>query len=130
MPECEAPKRKSISKRLRTEVYNKYGGRCAYCGCRIEYKDMQVDHMIPKRGEETRGIDTDTADNYMPSCRLCNHYKRGNSLEGWRKMIEEIPAKLERDSYIYRVGVKYGLVKPEKKPVTFYYEEIGYGDEE
>lgn len=40
-------KRKSISTKIRRQVYEKYGGRCAYCGEPIEYKAMQVDHMEP-----------------------------------------------------------------------------------
>ena len=37
-----------ISKKTREIVYNKYNGHCAYCGCEIEMKDMQVDHIVPK----------------------------------------------------------------------------------
>ena len=29
------------------QIWQKYGGRCAYCGEPIEYKDMQVDHIKP-----------------------------------------------------------------------------------
>ncbi len=38
-----------MTKAKRFQVYNKYGGRCAYCGKKIEYKDMQVDHIDPQR---------------------------------------------------------------------------------
>lgn len=108
----------TIKKEIREQVYNKYNGHCAYCGKELEYKDMQVDHIIPSvRGGE------DDFDNYMPTCRRCNHYKRANSLEGWRKMIEEIPLKLERDSYIYRVGIDYKFYeKPKRQKVKFYFE--------
>lgn len=109
--------RKKITKAERRQVYEKYDGHCAYCGKEIEYKDMQVDHMKPLR---LGGADD--MSNYMPACRSCNHYKRGNSLEGFRKLIEEIPKKLERDSYIYRVGLDYGLVEPHKMNVVFYFE--------
>lgn len=37
--------RKSISKATRLKVYEKYDGHCAYCGCTLELKDMQVDHI-------------------------------------------------------------------------------------
>ena len=37
----------AISKKLREQVYQKYNGRCAYCGCELAIKDMQVDHLIP-----------------------------------------------------------------------------------
>lgn len=113
--------RKSITKAEREKVYRKYNGRCAYCGKEIEHKDMQVDHFVPLEGYSQKG--TNDFDNLMPSCRSCNHYKRANSLEGWRKMIESIPDKLERDSYIYRVALDYGLVQANPHKVKFYFEE-------
>lgn len=39
-----------MNKKQRLEIYDKYNGHCGYCGRSIEYKDMQVDHMIPKGG--------------------------------------------------------------------------------
>ena len=67
----------------RYAVYNKYNGHCAYCGKKIEIKDMQVDHFKPKRS--WNGDDgADDLSNLMPSCRRCNHYKRANSLELFR----------------------------------------------
>lgn len=41
-------KRKRLTPKEREFVYQKYGGHCAYCGCKIEKKDMQVDHSIPR----------------------------------------------------------------------------------
>lgn len=38
--------RKPIPKKIRKQVYQKYNGHCAYCGSKLEYKDMQVDHVI------------------------------------------------------------------------------------
>lgn len=38
-------RRKSIPKKVRQKVYEKYDGHCAYCGKKLEYKDMQVDHI-------------------------------------------------------------------------------------
>ena len=38
-------KRKPIPKKVREQIYEKYYGHCAYCGCEIEYKEMQVDHI-------------------------------------------------------------------------------------
>lgn len=110
--------RKRLTKAERQQVYNMYGGRCAYCGKEIAMKDMQVDHLKPLAwGGE------DTMENMMPACRLCNHYKRANSLAAFRRMIASIPDKLERDSYIYKVGVRYGNVVPDKKGIRFYFEE-------
>lgn len=109
--------RRTIPKRIRQQVYEKYGGCCAYCGKLLEYKDMQVDHLIPLRSGGA-----DEMENYMPACRRCNHYKRGNSLEAFRRMIEKIPEKLQRDSYIFKVGVDYGFFEVWDRNVTFYFE--------
>jgi len=38
-----------MTKKQRIKVYEKYNGHCAYCGKKIEYKDMQVDHIDPQR---------------------------------------------------------------------------------
>ena len=105
----------------RLSVYNKYGGHCAYCGRHIEFKDMQVDHFIPKNGFGEHG--TDDISNLMPSCRMYNHYKRANPLELFRMYIQEIPRKL-RQNYIYKVGVVYGNVIEHEKPIKFYFEEV------
>ena len=43
------PKRRKLSKEERMKVYEKCKGYCAYCGCALEYKDMQVDHVNPIR---------------------------------------------------------------------------------
>ena len=111
----------AINKKTREIVYAKYGGHCAYCGREIAYKDMQVDHFIPKRGWDESG--TDSLENLMPSCRMCNHYKRAHSLELFRLFIAEIPRKL-RENYIYKVGVVYGNVIENEKPIQFYFEQL------
>ena len=33
---------------LRKLVYDKYNGCCAYCGCEMTFKEMQVDHLVSK----------------------------------------------------------------------------------
>lgn len=39
-------KRKPIPKDVRQKVYDKFKGHCAYCGCKLKYKEMQVDHFL------------------------------------------------------------------------------------
>ena len=109
----------AISKKMRETVWQKYGGRCAYCGRKIKLCDMQVDHFIPKNGYFAQG--TDDLSNLMPSCRMCNHYKRANPLELFRTYIAEIPRKL-RGNYIYKVGVAYGNITENEKPIVFFFE--------
>lgn len=42
--------RRKLTKDERMAIYKKTNGHCAYCGCELEYKDMQVDHVIPING--------------------------------------------------------------------------------
>lgn len=111
----------AISKKIREAVYQKYDGRCAYCGQIIEYKDMQVDHFKPLRTWEQNNKDANDISNLMPACRMCNHYKRANSLEIFRRYISEIPRKL-RNNYIYKIGVAYGNVIENEKEIEFFFE--------
>lgn len=120
----------SISKEKRQQVYNKYNGHCSYCGRKIEYRDMQVDHFIPQELDPLvvagnfPGLNSvDDIQNLMPSCRTCNHYKRAHNLETFRRYIQEIPKKL-RTNYIYKIGVLYGNVVENEKSVKFYFETV------
>lgn len=70
--------RRKLTKDERMAVYEKTNGHCAYCGCELEYKDMQVDHVIPINGWSEQG--SDTLDNMLPACRSCNHYKSRSTL--------------------------------------------------
>ena len=120
-------KRKSLSPKVREAVYFKYDGHCAYCGKKLTAKEFQVDHLIPVQRERFGKYSDDQIErfeNYIPSCRVCNHYKRAHSLETFRRYIEEIPKKLDRDSYIYRIGKKYNLIEEHPQKITFYFEEI------
>lgn len=119
------PKRRTISKRERQQVHEKYRGHCAYCGAEISVTQMQVDHLIPMEFYDTykaEGIDLDQMDNFMPACRSCNNYKSTYTLEKFRKAIERWPEVLMRDNVTYRNAVRYGLVIPKPHPVKFYFE--------
>lgn len=118
----------SFSKKIRETVYSKYNGHCAYCGREIALKDMQVDHFIPLGIWNSNDTNLNDINNLMPSCRMCNHYKRAHSLDTFRRYIEEIPRKL-RDDYIYKVGIVYGNVIENEKPIKFYFEEMEGRDE-
>ena len=112
-------KRKSIPKSVRMQVYKKYDGHCAYCGCNLEYKDMQVDHINPlywHNGE-------DSIENYNPACRMCNFYKSAYTVEKFREQIQTIRDRLERN-FIYRLAKKYGVVKESTDPIRFYFEKV------
>lgn len=107
----------AISKEIRQKVYDMYNGHCAYCGCELELKDMQIDHIIPKYSGGVDGIV-----NYRPSCRMCNFYKGTNSVESFRRNLTDMLMRNVRRPFQYRMALKYGLVKEDVKPIIFYYE--------
>lgn len=106
-----------MKKSDRVEVHAKYDGHCTYCGKPIALADMQVDHINPKRNGGQ-----DTMENYNPSCRRCNHYKRALDLEGFREYIETLHERLAKD-YIVKVGMDYGIVKLTQFDGIFYFEK-------
>jgi 5-methylcytosine-specific restriction endonuclease McrA len=108
-----------LNKEIRLKVYNKYGGRCAYCGREIELKDMQVDHIVPKRQGGT-----DDIANYNPSCRRCNHYKRAYRLERYRELIGKLHTKV-RDMYLCKTAEDYGIIEIKEWDGKFYFERAG-----
>ena len=110
--------RNSISKQIRQQVHEKYCGRCAYCGEEIQYKDMQVDHLV-----SLYQGGADEVENMMPACRSCNHYKRASGLEAWRKQLESTTKVLSRDCYTYRNAVRFGQVTETPHKVVFYFEK-------
>ena len=113
-------KRKRIYKSVREQVYKKCHGHCAYCGCLLDYKDMQVDHVIPLRVGGN-----DDISNMLPACRSCNHYKAALDLEQFREYVHQIPARLKRDSIPFQVGARFGILKYSDEPVRFYFEKEG-----
>lgn len=98
--------RHKLKPEQRRFIYNKMGGRCAYCGEALAYEDMQVDHVVPLRGfDDSSG---DVLENMLPACRSCNHYKRGNTLEGWRKRYLKRRRQLWHETVTLTVRL-YGL---------------------
>lgn len=117
-----------MSKETRLKVYRMYDGHCAYCGKAIEYKDMQVDHIVPKnrgmysRWDEKQGKfavtqGEDSLENYMPACRACNFRKRDMK-------IKNLPKKIYLNICSNEDEVDYN----ELNGVTFSTEKIGVTD--
>lgn len=117
-----------MKKSVREQVYRKYNGHCAYCGCELEMKDMQVDHIQPKfRNNEMwhqHEIGSDDISNLNPSCRMCNYYKRMNDLETFRDNLSDMLMRNVRRPFDYRLALKYGLVKEDVQRVKFYFEKV------
>lgn len=119
---------------MRKTVHQKYDGRCAYCGQEITLKQMQVDHVIPKRHySEQHGClivkakkfteyGLNDIRNLNPACRPCNNRKSACTLEEFREEISEQVRRLRRDSNQFRLAERFGLVEAIDKPVIFWFE--------
>lgn len=110
--------RKTIPKKIREQIYQKYNGHCAYCGCVLAYKDMQVDHIKSVYGKDG----SNDVDNLFPACRMCNFYKSTFSIDAFRKNLETLHERLQKP-FIYRLALKYGLITEHKDKVVFYFEK-------
>jgi 5-methylcytosine-specific restriction endonuclease McrA len=114
---------------LRKLVYDKYNGCCAYCGCEMTFKEMQVDHLVSKLifSLKSNKIYTDKdlndIDNLMPSCRVCNKWKSAHSLEQFRKEISQQLKRLNEYNANFRFAKKYGLIQETPKDIIFHFEK-------
>lgn len=59
--------RKSMSKRLRFEIFKRDGYRCRYCGSTPAVSILRVDHVVP-----VVGGGSDDPENLVTSCEPCN----------------------------------------------------------
>jgi 5-methylcytosine-specific restriction endonuclease McrA len=112
----------------RVAVHAKYDGHCAYCGKMITIKEMQVDHIVSKARHHQiprdKKFDVNDFKNLNPACRMCNHYKRAESLENFRRFhIGELHKRLTK-IYTVRVGIDYGIVTLKEWDKKFYFERV------
>lgn len=110
-------KRRKITKAQRLSVYNRYGGKCAYCGKKIRYDEMQVDHIKPLY---LGGADDES--NWAPACRMCNYYKSTKMIAVFREELEKLRGRLEKD-FIFRLALRYGLIRETSDKVQFLFEK-------
>ncbi len=135
-----------MKKKVREAVFNKYGGRCAYCGCELQ-SNWQVDHAISRvywqyhNPENTKAVND--LENLMPSCKECNHYKRSLCLDGslthtgfraymveFHKRLAKLPKKtmvsktVKRIAYMNTIAEKYGITFDKPFSGKFYFETL------
>lgn len=116
-------KRKLSKAKIRTIVFDKYGGRCAYCGVYL-VKKWNVDHIKPKVFGGTNDFH-----NLNPSCKDCNNYKCHTDLEGYRKqlykMVNEKLEYLFKSKTKMQVAMNMGIIKHTFWDGKFYFERVG-----
>jgi len=116
-------------------IFDKFGGKCAYCGCELQ-KGWHVDHIQPivrdfkyskhkSRFEHTgscRNPKNENLDNYNPSCASCNIQKNSFTLEQFRNNIKQFVNSLNQYSTQYKFAKRYGLITETNIDVIFYFE--------
>jgi 5-methylcytosine-specific restriction endonuclease McrA len=119
----------------RKKVYEKYHGKCAYCGNELNGK-FHVDHIIPikrisvynskKRKyvqtKDSKYPELDVLENCNPSCASCNINKSDRSIEQFRDFIQNFIISLNRDSTQYKLAKRYNLIQETNNQVKFYFE--------
>lgn len=118
-------KRKPIPKMIRQQVYEKYNGHCAYCGCELDIKNMQVDHLDSVYRAEYEGREVDNSiDNFMPACRQCNFYKGTSTIEELREKLRIFERHYFPDNFNSRLALRYGMIDYREWDGKFYFERI------
>ena len=129
-----------LSPKQRTALREMFGGRCAYCGYKLDER-WCADHVAPihrkmklvkaTTGEYTHKLvatgeyycpENDTKENLFPCCAPCNINKGPNSLETWRSQLEDIIGILRRGYPTYRHAVRFGQIVERPGPIVFFFE--------
>ena len=130
----------------KTELKNKYGGRCSYCATQLGER-WQKDHFLPveretryKRDDEGLVLrdakrkpltytimlkpENDNYANLMPACHKCNNDKSSMDIESWRVMIKHRITTINKDPKYasYQKAKRFGLVAETDIEVVFWYE--------
>lgn len=129
----------AISKNIRTQIFNKYNGKCAYCGDPLQ-KGWHVDEIEPVRrntrwNSEKRRYEICKEkpyshpermciENQNPSCPSCNINKHSLSLEEFRNLIKGFMKHLNEVNTQYKIAKRYGLIQETNIDVKFYFETI------
>jgi 5-methylcytosine-specific restriction endonuclease McrA len=119
----------ALSKKQRTELKHKFGGKCAYCGCELGEK-WHADHVkaIYRNSQADAGMDrpeNEIENNYFPACPPCNLFKAVWTVEQFRKEIQPQVSRARAYSGNFRVAERFGLIEEIKKPVVFWFEIYG-----
>lgn len=127
-----------MTKADRQKIFDKFSGRCAYCGCELQ-KGWHVDEVEPVRRNYTHEYDGAkgrfirkitgsvhperfTIENQNPACASCNINKHSEPLESFRESIKQYVQSLNLYSTQYKIGKRYGLIKETGIEVKFYFE--------
>ena len=128
--------RKRFTHEQRLIIYGKYNNKCAYCGEPLQYKTMQIDHIVPYSRfdlikKKPKDLNLNSFENLNPSCTNCNTIKSNLTIDEFRehiwKALRKKFKKIKKRNGIVKLGFKYNLLKLEKKKIIFFFEKFESG---
>ena len=110
--------RRRIDQETRRMLWERENRRCGYCGSKIGFGEVTIDHKIPL----SRG-GPDCPDNMICSCYGCNSFKGNRTIEEFRKIVQGANYELMQKAPEYRSSLRFGLIREyKKKKVLFHFE--------
>lgn len=107
--------------KIRTAVFLKYNGKCAYCGKNVS-DCLTIDHIIPLKRKNPNynrrflyGIE-----NMNPCCPSCNSSKGTMTIEEWRNDINKKYVKLLESESSFNLLVRLGIIAKPKRWIFFF----------
>ena len=117
-----------ISGLKRYQIFIKFNGHCAYCGCSMHYSEFQIDHIQPISSFIINGkLNTRSAHNIrnlFPSCKPCNLSKKDLSIEAFRSKIKRSANFLKKYDFLFRLAIRFHTVTITNSTVLFYFEKV------
>lgn len=132
----------ALTKKQRAILREKFGGKCAYCGCELPEKGWHADHVEAalrkwEFGErKANGVrrtiatgefwkpENDSIENQFPACAPCNLFKATFSLEVFREEIAKQVDRAREYSVNFRTAERFGLIESVDKSVVFWFEKF------
>jgi 5-methylcytosine-specific restriction endonuclease McrA len=137
-----------VNKKDREVIFYKFGGLCAYTGKPLG-DDWEIDHIIPKsyahwfnsdvmkKELKTNLKSVNDIENLVPAIKIINHYKRGQTLEGFREYIKTLHLRLAKlpknpksekcvnhKKYLLSVAELFDITKDNPWCGEFYFETL------
>ena len=110
--------RRKIDPDLRRALWEAQNRRCGYCGTKIGFCEVTVDHIIPL----SRG-GPDCMDNMICSCKPYNELKGNRTVEEFRGVAQNANYGLMNQRPDYRAAIRFGTIREyTRKRIRFYFE--------
>ena len=138
--------RKSLSKKVRFEVFKRDAFTCSYCGKSPPEATLEVDHIVPVSGGGSSEID-----NLVTACFACNRGKSDRPLElapcsivkkaeiirereeqliEYQKVLSERQARLDEEALrimsVYSDLAMYEAPPDARRSVVRFIDELGF----